>query len=83
MVTNRDCCGDATTHGKVSDDNHLLGGAYGYQVIENLIGDLFIEDAAVAEAYEVVLQRLKLEAEGVWDVSDPDFAKIWQSGFWA
>ena len=38
------------------------------QVVEDLVGDRLVEDAAVAEVEHVVLQRLQLDAALVGDV---------------
>jgi hypothetical protein len=75
--------GDATSNREVSHDNHLVRGTRGDQVIENLIRDLFIKDATVAEAYEIVLQSFELQAASIRDVIDFDFTEIWQSSLWA
>ena len=83
MICRCNGCGDATPHREVAHNNHPVRGTRGDQVIENLIRDLFIEDATVAEAYEIVLQRFKLQAASVRDVFDSDFTEIWQSSFWA
>ena len=76
-------CGDATPYREVSHNNHPVRGTRGDQVIENLIRDLFIEDATVAEAYEIVLQRFKLQAASVRGVFDSDFTEIRKSSLWA
>ena len=49
------------------------------EIVENLVGDLLVENAAVAELDHVVLQRLELDAAGVGDVGDADLSEIGQA----
>ena len=50
------------------------------QIVEDLVCGVFVEDAAVAELDEVVLQRFQLDALGIRHVGDADDAEIGQPG---
>ena len=49
------------------------------QIVEDLVGDALVEDAAVAELDQVVLQRLQLDAARVGHVGDANLAEIGQA----
>src|SRR5262245_36798010 len=71
---------DATADREIADDGHAprLNGAD--QVVEDLVGDVLVEDAAVPEFDQVVLERFELDAARVGDVGDSDLTEIRQSG---
>ena len=52
----------------------------GDEVVQNLVGDALIEDAAVPEFDDVVLQRLELDTQRIGDVGDANLAEIRQAG---
>src|SRR5688572_32148020 len=52
---------DSAAHGEVADDGHAPGLASGDEVVEDLVGDRLVEDAAVSELDHVVLERLQLD----------------------
>ena len=79
-VRGRDHRLDAAPHREVADDGHAAGVDGGDEVVEDLVGDVLVEDAAVSELDQVVLQRLQLDAQRVGDVGDPDLAEIGQPG---
>jgi hypothetical protein len=53
------------------------------EIVEDLVGDRLVEDAAVAKLNHVVLQRLELEAHLVGHVGDADLAEVRQAGLGA
>ena len=53
---------DAAARGEVADHRHAPRLARGDEVVEDLVGRRLVEDALVAIAEQVVLQRLQLEA---------------------
>src|SRR5262245_64871227 len=52
----------SASHGKIADDGHAARFDGGDEVIEDLIRDVFVENAAVAEFDDVVLERLEFDA---------------------
>src|SRR4029450_7192889 len=64
---------------EVADDRHALRGAHGDQIVEDLVGHRFVEDALVPEVEQVVLQRLQLDAPGTRCVSNAYLAEVGQS----
>ncbi len=52
---------DAATGGEGAGDAHAPRRAGGHQVVEDLVGGRFVEDAAVAVGQQVVLQGLQLD----------------------
>jgi hypothetical protein len=72
-------CLDAAANGKISDDRHAARLERRDEIVENLVGRVFVEDPAVSEADEVVLQRLELYATVVRNVGDPDLAEVRQA----
>ena len=52
------------------------GLARGDEVVEDLVRGRFVEDAVVAIAEQVVLERLQLDARAVGDVADEDLAEV-------
>ena len=53
------------------------------QVIEYLVGDVFVKDATVAEGLEVELVRFEFDAGSVGDVGEADGAVVGLAGFGA
>ena len=74
---------DAAADREVADDRHAAGLAGGDQVVEDLVGHRLVEDAAVAELDQVVLQRLQLDTAIAGDVGDADLAEVRQAGLGA
>src|SRR5436190_12242220 len=66
--------------GEVADDRHLPGVDRVDQIIKNLIGHVFVEDSAIAELDQVVLERLELDALSRGYVGDANLAEIGQAG---
>ena len=52
----------------------------GDEIVEDLVGHRLVEDAAVAELDQVVLQRLQLDAAVAGHVRDPDLAEVREAG---
>src|SRR5688572_24987192 len=71
---------DAAADGEIADDGHSPRRAGGDEVVENLVGHRFVEDAAVAELDEVVLQRFQLDAAVAGNVADPDLTEVGEAG---
>jgi len=67
-------------HGKIAHHGHAARLNGGDQIVEDLVGDVFVENAAVSEFNEVVLERLQLDALSVGDVGDPNLTEIGQPG---
>ena len=67
---------DAAADEEVALDAYPLGLGGLHQVIEDLVGDGFVEGALVAEAPEVELERLGFHAELVGLVEDPQLREI-------
>src|SRR3954451_8978037 len=63
---------DAAPDREVADDGHATWLKRGDEVVEDLVGDLFVEDAFVAELDKVVLQRLQLDTRRVRYIRDSD-----------
>src|SRR5580765_380373 len=53
---------DAAPHRKIADHRHAPGLAGRHQIVQNLVGDVLVEDSAVAELDDVILERLQLDA---------------------
>src|SRR5437762_9744519 len=71
---------DAAADRKIADHGHAARLEQGDQVVQDLVGDALVEDAAVAELDHVVLERLQLDAARVGDVGNPDLAEVGESG---
>ena len=80
FVSGRHRRGDAAARREVSDDDHPARREQRDQIVEDLVGDRLIEDAAIAEVVEVVLERLQLDTSRIGHVGDADFAEIGHSG---
>ena len=61
---------------EVADDGHAARLAGGDEIVEDLVGDRFVEDAAVAELDDVVLERFQLDTAVAGHVGDADFAEV-------
>src|SRR5688572_23205631 len=66
------------TRRKGAGDRHPARLARSHEVVEDLVGHRFVEDALVPELEQVVLQGLQLEAEGVGHVVDHDLSEVGQ-----
>jgi hypothetical protein len=51
-------------------------------IFEDLVDDVLLEDAEIAIAEEVFLERFELEAARAWHVADGEMAEVGQAGFW-
>ena len=69
-------CGDPAAHVEIADHFHPAGLTGFDEVIQNHIGDFFIEGPLVAEGPEVEFEGFKLDAESVGHIPDPDCRKI-------
>src|SRR5207237_6385824 len=69
---------DAAAYGKITDDGHAARLACGHQIVENLVRDVLVEDAAVAELDDVGLERLQLDTARVGAVADANRPEIGQ-----
>src|SRR5205085_9494920 len=72
---------DPTPNVEVADDFHPARRTRGRQVVEDSIDRTLVEDAVVAEAPQVELQCLELEANLVGDVGDDDRAEVRRATF--
>src|SRR4051794_34699464 len=72
---------DPAANAEVTDDGHPAGRAGGDEIVEDLVGDRLVEDPAVAELDEVVLQYLQLDTAIARNVGDADLAEVGQPGF--
>jgi len=75
--------GDAAAGAEFSTDDGPDGVAGLDDVFEDLVDDVFLEDAEVAVAEEVLLEGLELEAAVAGHVADIEDAEIGQAGFGA
>src|SRR5690606_3643052 len=66
--------------GKGARDAHAPGAAGGDQVVEDAVDGRLVEDALVAVALQVELQRLELDAGSGRGVGDEDLAEVGLSG---
>src|SRR5262245_4836691 len=72
--------GDPAADREIADDGEAAWLERGDEVVEDLVGDVLVEDAAIAELDDVVLERLQLDAARVGDVGDADLAEVGQAG---
>jgi hypothetical protein len=70
---------DASSYRKIADNGQAPGREERDQGVEDLVDDVFVEDPAVPELDQVVLQGLQFEAAGGRHVRDPDLAEVGQS----
>jgi len=75
--------GDAAAGAEVADDFGPDGVAGFDYVVEDLVDDVFLEDAEVAVGEEVLLEGLELEAGLAGHVADGDAAKVGEAGLGA
>ena len=54
-----------------------------YEIFKNLVDDVFLKDAQVAIAEEVLFVRLELDATFAWHVAEGEDAEVGQAGFGA
>src|SRR5258706_12909979 len=77
-------CGDfgggSAADGEVGGDGHFAGFEGGNEVVEDRVGDGFVEDAFVAVGEEVELESLHLDAEFIGDVGDGDGGEVGLAG---
>ena len=74
---------DSAANGEIARYGHPPRLTRGHEVIEDLVGDILVEDAFIAELDEVVLERFQLDAEPVGHVIDANLSKVGQTGFGA
>jgi hypothetical protein len=75
--------GDAAAGAEVADDFGPDGVAGFDDVVEDLIDDVFLEDAEVAVGEEVLLEGLELEAGFAGHVADGEAAEVGKAGLGA
>ena len=75
--------GDAAARAEVGLDDGPDGFGGGDDVVEDLVADVFLEDAERAVVEEVFLEALELEAVLVRHVADGEDAEIGEGGFGA
>ena len=75
--------GDAAAGAEFAADYGPDGIAGFHDVFEDLVDDVFLEDAEVAIAEEVFLKRFELEAALAGHVADGEVAEVGQAGFGA
>ena len=69
-------CGDATSGTELCCKLNPLGIEYGYEIIENGVGDVFIKDPIVAEALQIHLKTFQFDAFLGGDIVERQFSKI-------
>lgn len=74
---------DAAAHIKLGADTHEVWRYGFYQVVEDFIGNRFVECALIPECPHVQLKRFKFHAQCAGDVFDLDGGKIRLACFWA
>jgi len=75
--------GDASAGAEVGFDEGPDGVGCADDVVEDLVGDVFLEDAEVAVAEEVFLEGFEFEAALAGHVADGDEAEVGEAGFGA
>lgn len=78
-----DVGGDAAAGREGAGDGHALGGAGLHEIVEDLVGGRFIENALVSIRQQVILQRLQFDAAFVRRVLNDDLAEVGQARFGA
>ena len=66
---------DAAANRKIADDRHATRLAGGDEIVEDLIRDIFVENALIAELDQIVLERLQFDTELVGHVADANLAE--------
>jgi len=74
---------DAAAGAELATDYGPGGIACLDHIFEDLVDDVFLEDAEVAVAEEVLLEGFEFEAAMARHVADVEDAEIWQPGFGA
>lgn len=82
-MDDRDVRADAAAGGEGGDELEATGLENGDEVVEDAVGDVLVEDALVAEALEVHLQALQLNALLFGRVRECERAEIGLAGFGA
>src|SRR5688572_29636942 len=82
LVPDGDLGFDAAPDGKIADHSHSTRLAGGHEIIEDLVGDIFVENALVAELDQVVLKRLQFYTACIWHVVDSNLTEIGETSFW-
>ena len=75
--------GYSAAGGEVGGYGHFFGGAGADQVVEDFVGEGFVEDSLVAVGLEVEFECFQLEAELAGVVGDGDGAEVWLAGLGA
>src|SRR3569833_2024787 len=73
---------DAAAGAELAAHHSPHGIAGFHHVFEDLVDDVFLEDAEVAVAEEVFLERFELEAAGARHVADGEVAEVRQASLW-
>jgi hypothetical protein len=81
FVSDGDLGFDAATNRKVADNGHAPRLTGGDEIVEDLIRDIFVENAFVAEFDQVVFQCLQFDTEPVGDVLDANLTEIRKPSF--
>src|SRR4029453_2088449 len=79
-VLGRPNCLDAAANREGAAGRHAARLQRRDEIVQDLVRHALVEDAAVAELDQVVLQRLELDAVRVGHVRDPDLAEIGKAG---
>src|SRR6266853_6052920 len=80
-IFGRDHGRDATTDREVADHLHPVRLQPRDQIVQDLVGGGLVEDSAIAELNQVILERLELDTLGVGDVRDTDDPEIGEARF--
>ena len=75
--------GDAAAGAEFAADDGPDGIAGFHHVFEDLVDDVFLEDAEVAVAEEIFLKRFEFEAAGAGHVANGEVAEVGQAGLGA
>ena len=81
MIYRRDGRGDTAAGGEIAHHGHPPRRAGGDQIVEDLVGGGLVEDSAIAELNQVILERLQLDALHVGHVGDTDDPEIGKACF--
>jgi hypothetical protein len=82
LVIGADLGCNAAAGGELRGDPHPPGAAGRNKVIEDIVGQPFIEDALVAETLHIVFETLEFNALLVWYILNRDLPEIRLSGLW-
>ena len=74
---------DTTTRIEVAGNSHAARLAGGDKVVENCVDRVFVKNATIPEAEQIILQAFEFDYLLVWHVVYHDGCKVWLASFWA